>query len=512
MAVLGGTAWGAEAVAVDIVAPGFVPAGELFTIDVTLGPVTALDAARLVVTYDPSLVAHVDAGRSLLGVFADASLFQVDSPSEDTTVARVNFAGTAGVSGDGPFVRLTFRALVRGSARISLSSALLVDGAARDMPTVLGPPAWVDVGVAPSFEKRNHWVFDPAPGGNRDSAANPGERLQLQVRLRNSGTGAARGVQVAVTVEDPAVTATAAEAARVTWSPGEARNSTFVLRIATAAAPSDVTFTVDVTADNGGPWRHVFVLPIVHPPVFFEHRNDWVFDPAPLANQDAVANPGERIRPRLRLVTSGTDPAQNALVTLTVSDPTVTVVSGEVRHATWPAGEARNNEGFLLDIAPDANSREVALTARVDADNGGPWFFSFAIVVVAIPVEFSYRSHWTFDPGGNRDGHANPGERVRPRVRLRNDGPGVGRNVRVSLAISDGDVTVVDGEIVHAIWPAGEAQQRRPCSVCPPQRDRAHGDGHGPCHRRYRWAVDVHDRHSHRGPRSGVFTTRVLGV
>ncbi|MAF11219.1 hypothetical protein CMK11_12275 [Candidatus Poribacteria bacterium] len=458
LTVLPGAAWGSEGVAVDIVAPDFAPVGEPFTVDVTLGPVTALDTAQFVVSYDASVLAHVEGGGSLVGAFDYAALARVDSPTVSTARAIVNFPGITGVNGEGPFVRLTFRPLARGSSSIVLTAALLGDGGARAIPTVVGAGVVVDIGVAPSFEKRSHWIFDPPPGGNGDGIANPGEHAYLRLRLRNIGTGAARNVRVLASVYGPAVTIVAGEVAHGAWAADEARTGGAMVHIAPGAAPGEVPVVVDITADNGGPWRYELLLPVVHPPVLFQHRNDWVFDPAPGANHDGVANPGERIRPRLRLMNAGIEPARNARVTLTVSDPAVTVVSGEVRHATWPAGEARNNEGLVLDIAADATPRDVTLVARVEADNGGPWFFSFAISVVVLPVEFSYRNHWTFDPDGNRDGHANPGERVRPRIRLRNDGPGLGRHVRVSLAIHDADVTVVDGEAVHETWPAGEAR------------------------------------------------------
>ena len=60
----------------------------------------------------------------------------------------------------------------------------------------------------------------------------------------------------------------------------------------------------------------------------------------------------------------------------------MTVVSGFVTHATWPGGEARNNNGFVLDIASDATAHDVTAVVVVSADGHGPWQFTVTIPIV----------------------------------------------------------------------------------------------------------------------------------
>ena len=58
---------------------------------------------------------------------------------------------------------------------------------------------------------------------------------------------------------------------------------------------------------------------------------------------------------------------------------------------------------------------------------------------------------WIFDGAlGNGDGWASPGERVEPRVRLLNDGPGDAKGVTATLEIADPDVAIVTGSVTHA--------------------------------------------------------------
>lgn len=462
LAVVPLTALAAEPVLVGIDAPILVAVGETFSVDVTVGPVAALDVAKFVVRYDPVLLEHIAAGASLVPPFGagDASPGR-DFPVDGRYEGSVEFPGTVGVDGEGPLMRLTFVARATGTTRISLdgSGGILVDGGGTIIPSIVGPAALVDAGVSPSFEHRSHWVFDPAPGGDGDGVANPGERVQPRIRLKNVGSGEARNVRVVVTMDDFAVTAEVAEVGSPAWPAGEARNNSgFVFLIAPGATPREARVRVDVFADNGGPWQFDVTFTVAYPPVFFAHRNDWVFDPGPGGNRDGVASPGETVHPRLRLTNLGAEAARNVGVTLSAQDPTVTVVIGHITHAEWPAGDARNNDGLLLEIGQDTTPRELTLRARVTADNGGPWEFTFVVAVVDLPSTFALRRHWTFDPDGNRNGQANAGERVLPRVRLLNEGPGVARNVRVSLTVLDPTITVVSGEVVHAMWPAGEAR------------------------------------------------------
>ncbi|MBT5532277.1 hypothetical protein HOK31_04415, partial [Candidatus Poribacteria bacterium] len=448
-----------DPIVVDLIAPSTAAVGETFTVEVTVGAVTALDAAHVILTFDPAVVEFVLASESTAGTFLAGASITPNAQTPGEFGALINVSGVDGVDGAGALLRVDFRAVGNGSADLAIDYAFFGDGGAREIPSVAGIPPILNIGVGPSMSLRNDWLYDPAPGGNGDGIGNPGERLRPRIRLRNDGPGGAQNVRVTLTSSDPALTLLVGEVAHTTWPANEARNnSDLLLEIASDASPHEAILAVVVTADNGGPWQFTVSVPIAYPPVFFELRNQWVFDPTPRANKDGAANPGERIEPRLRLLNAGSEAAQNARVTLTVNDADVTVVQGQMDHGTWPAGEARNNVGLALDIAPGATPHDVGVTADVTADNGGPWRFTFTIPIVGLPAQISYRNAWIFDPDGNGNAQANFGERVQPRIRLLNDGPGIARNVRVSLTIQDPDVTVVTGEVVHAVWPVGEAR------------------------------------------------------
>ena len=316
--------------------------------------------------------------------------------------------------------------------------------------------------VAPAltFSKRNAWIYEPTVP-TRNGHADAGERVQPRVRLMNEGPEDAENVTVTLSTDDPDVTVVTAAVTHATWPAGLARNNNgLVLDIAPDATSHEVSMTVDVTADNGGPWQFTFTFPVVAPALTFAKRNAWIYEPK-AATRNGYADAGERVQPRVRLTNKGPEDAENVTVTLSTDNSDVTVVTASVSHATWPAGVARNNNGLVLDIAPDATSHEVSMTVDVTADNGGPWQFTFTFPVVAPTLTFTKRNAWIYDPTprADKDGVAEPEERVRPRIRLRNDGPGDALNVRATLSVDDPDVTVVRAEETHATWPVGAARK-----------------------------------------------------
>ncbi len=311
----------------------------------------------------------------------------------------------------------------------------------------------------PTFVYRNSWVSEPT-AETKNGQADPGERVKPRVRLKNEGASDARNVVVALSIDDPDVTVVEGTVTHATWPTGEARDNVgFVVDIAPGTAAHDVDVTINVTADNGGPWRFSFSFPVVLPFPAFSQRNAWIFDPTPDAYQDGLAEPGERVRPRIRLANDGTADATNVRTTLVITDPDVTVISGTEVSAQWPRGDARNIGGFVVDISNRATPHDVTAIVTVTADSGGPWGFSFTFPIVAPTLTFSYRNSWIFEPNAEmKNGQADPGERVKPRVRLRNEGSRAAQNVVVALSTDDPDVTIVEGTVNHATWPLGEAR------------------------------------------------------
>ncbi|MAF09705.1 hypothetical protein CMK11_04570 [Candidatus Poribacteria bacterium] len=319
------------------------------------------------------------------------------------------------------------------------------------------PPA------SPVWELGSNWVFD-GDSGNGDGIASPGETVSPRVRIRNLGVGTSKNVTATLAITDTDITVVADEVTFALWDGGVNETlAEFVIDIAVDALAHDVDATVTIESTNdtsGDPVVFSIVIPVLSTAKpEFARRSEWIFD-GTLGNGDGRASPGERVEPRVRILNDGPGAAQNVDVTLTVDDASATLVSGSVTHTSWPAGEARNNDGLILDVDAGASSGTlIPITVSITADNGGPWQFSYSILVEGSLIEFDQRSAWIFDGSlGNKDGEANPGERVEPRVRLLNSGSGEAVNVVATLSTTDADVTVTGAQVTHATWPAGVAR------------------------------------------------------
>ncbi|MBT3265514.1 hypothetical protein HN371_00100, partial [Candidatus Poribacteria bacterium] len=140
-------------------------------------------------------------------------------------------------------------------------------------------------------------------------------------------------------------------------------------------------------------------------------------DPAPGGNGNGIAEAGEYLMLRARFANIGGGPAAEASFHLTLDalDPYVTLDVHAVTVSSWPASLEDVVE-FQLTIDSESPTRDVAVVIDVSADSGGPWHFTDTVAVVVPAVRFARRSDWVFDPTprANKDGAANPGERIEP--------------------------------------------------------------------------------------------------
>ncbi len=226
--------------------------------------------------------------------------------------------------------------------------------------------------------------MDDPPGGDGDRLRGPGETVVPWLRFNNRSLATSMNVVFALSTDDPDVTVVDGTQTVAVWPRlWKAWVSGFLLRIADDATAHEVTMNVALTADHGDPLRYTFTFDIDTVPARFALRNAWVWDPEPGANHNGQANPGERIFPRVRIRNLGQASASDVQAVLSIADDDVTVVNGIVTHDEWPGGEARNNNGFVIDIAPDATSHDVHAVLSVTADDVGPWQFAVTIRIVA---------------------------------------------------------------------------------------------------------------------------------
>jgi hypothetical protein len=306
------------------------------------------------------------------------------------------------------------------------------------------------------MSSRSFWARDKVTG-NGDGDANPGERVEIKARIKNEGDTEYQNVVATLSVDGSGATVVNGQITHPTWPAGMALNNDGLVVDIGAGASGTIAFTLDITADNGGPWQFSYTLPVVPLPPSMSSRSFWARDKV-TGNGDGDANPGERVKIKARLKNESDTNFLNVVATLSTDDSNVTFGRDSVTHATWPAGAARNNDGLDVTFGSGA-SGSVEFTLDVTADNGGPWQFTYTLPIVTIPPVFTFRSAWSRDKTtGDDDGNAEPGERVEVRVRMKNEGQIVAENVAVTLSTADGSVTIPSATATHASWSAGQAR------------------------------------------------------
>jgi hypothetical protein len=116
----------------------------------------------------------------------------------------------------------------------------------------------------------NHTIDDDTDGqsnGNGDGVVNCGESIELFVTLYNQGSDTATGVNATISTSDPYVTwlyDTASDYPDISGGGTGVNSNDFDLSV-DASAPNGhtISFDLNVTASNGGPWSDTFDVPVV---------------------------------------------------------------------------------------------------------------------------------------------------------------------------------------------------------------------------------------------------------
>jgi hypothetical protein len=232
--------------------------------------------------------------------------------------------------------------------------------------------------------------------GNNDSIVNPGEVIEVFVDLLNQGSTAANNVAACLSEDSPYVDILYNTCSNYGSIPGggtAANDNDFDYSVSPSAPAGHVVhFTLDVTADNGGPWTTSYAEVVNQPPPppgpvnYFGHVIDDDDSGESVGNDDGLVNPGETVELFVELTNAGSGTANALNACLSEGSPYVdcslfNVCSG---YGDLPGGgTALNVDDFdcTVDInAPLGHTIPFSITST--AVNGGPWIDTFSVMVV----------------------------------------------------------------------------------------------------------------------------------
>ena len=237
---------------------------------------------------------------------------------------------------------------------------------------------------------RSHAIDDDDSGsssGNGDGVANPGEDIELKVKLSNRGSSVAHNVGAVISTTDRYVDITDDD---LSWgdidagASDEASDFDFVVA---ANCPSGraIKFTLSITADEGA-WSETFTIIVDgYPELSYDgHRIDDDTSTSS-GNNDGRVNPGETIEMPLTLHNAGFGGANDIEAILTTSDPYITITDEDVTWSAIPAGSTEEARDFDFVVAAGCPvGHWVVFNLEITADEGS-WNDSFQVLVDGEP-------------------------------------------------------------------------------------------------------------------------------
>ena len=137
----------------------------------------------------------------------------------------------------------------------------------------------INTSPSPKIVFESQKIYDSGPlvgwsRGNSNGVIEAGERIEFTVTLKNDGTDTANNVNGILLTKDSSVRITDAlvnygNIGSGSFGPslfplGNLSEHSFKIEVQDSATAHDVTFTLNITADNGGPWTISITLSIVN--------------------------------------------------------------------------------------------------------------------------------------------------------------------------------------------------------------------------------------------------------
>ncbi|MFN8588931.1 MAG: C25 family cysteine peptidase [Candidatus Eisenbacteria bacterium] len=224
------------------------------------------------------------------------------------------------------------------------------------------------------------------------------------------------------------------------------------------------SFTLTATAYSAKPYQASVNLTASAAPVLVEGAITVDDDnlAGTIGDGNAGLDAGETVDLKIAIRNRGGSTANGVNVSLSTTDPLVTISVPGVAYGTIAAGaQVTPATGFRLSLPWNlADQREVPFTLTIIESGGRSYHETFQLTVHAGEV-YTY-GHGETETTGNSNGRPEAGEVVNYTVQIRNIGTGYARGVTAKLRSYDGLATVTDsvatfGDIAPSTTATGDA-------------------------------------------------------
>jgi hypothetical protein len=202
------------------------------------------------------------------------------------------------------------------------------------------------------------------------------------------------------------------------------------------------TMVVTVTKQNY--YRYSANVDVIPPEGPYVVGDSYIIND-PSGNNNGQMDYGESITLDMTMKNVGVDVAENVTVTMSTTDPYVTITDGtEYFGNIDPDATVTVADAFALDV--DANiPNNHSVSFLLQSTNGTDVWDSYITIKGYAPV-LQYIEYTIDDSNGNNNGQLDPGETAIMTVVVENDGGADAYNVEASLTSSDPYVSVLTSE------------------------------------------------------------------
>jgi hypothetical protein len=321
---------------------------------------------------------------------------------------------------------------------------------------------------------------------NRDGVLSPGERAQLVIELRNASRNAATSLAGTLSTSEPGVNIVGDAKIYFGDIAGEARacgaatqgyggicNLSETLPeievLDSVTLPKTIQIELDLEEDNAETYHLTFDLtlePVAKKLVL------GAVEPVGDNNGDGYVSPGETAKFRVPITNVGRNVAQGVVGTVSTSHAGVTLTQGTKLYfgdvapaatacgalSDGPAGDCDASER-LIELQFDTSLAvgtvvQLELALQDAADNA--FALTIEVPLRAIDQQLSLGAV-TVAYDSNGDGAASPGETIRLKLPLRNNGASRALGVTAAVSSEQPGATILQGAKLHFGNVAGEA-------------------------------------------------------
>ena len=207
------------------------------------------------------------------------------------------------------------------------------------------------------------WAQDQSEGDD-DGIVEQGEKIRMDIVLKNNGTATATNVQAIISAQSNWITITRDTRTYDDIEAGKEKNSAgtwrdgFRFEVDQNAPSEEILFTVQITTSNAGSFQDSVIISIkgggkrgpieVKSFKIDDDEDSWASDKSE-GDNDQIPEQGERIRLPITLTNTGTAPIFNVKVTLKSLSPNIVLTDSSSDYGVLGDNQPKSNEGMWRD-------------------------------------------------------------------------------------------------------------------------------------------------------------------